>query len=386
MNSGCCKIEIEAANELNRSASEKYFVPVTAKTLDVLEAFHSAEEELTLKEVIERTGIPHTTAFRILFTLARRGYLAQREKKYRLMQVRQKLKVGYAALSERVAISVAIAKSLKEAVAEAAAELVLLNNDESPRLAIETARRLVEARVDVAIEFQNDVQVAPVIADIFATARVPTIAVHIPQPGAVYFGPDNYRAGWTAGVALANHAATHWRRRFDLLLLLDIPKGGPTLQSRMTGVLGGLEHILGPVPRGKVVRMDGAGNREVSREVTLSAIRRRRSARMILASATSDESALGAFDALCELGLAETSAVIGHDGTQEAFALIASNRSSFIGTVAFFPERYGHGLMQVVRRLLRGEQVPPAVYVQHELVWHSNVRRFLMVVGRGDHP
>jgi len=33
----------------------------------------------------------------------------------------------------------------------------------------------------------------------FAEARIPTMAIDIPQPGAVYYGVDNYRAGLMAG-------------------------------------------------------------------------------------------------------------------------------------------------------------------------------------------
>ena len=55
-----------------RRAVEKYLVPVTAKTLDIREAFRSPDDELILQQVIEASGVPHTTAYRILFTLVHR--------------------------------------------------------------------------------------------------------------------------------------------------------------------------------------------------------------------------------------------------------------------------------------------------------------------------
>lgn len=353
---------------MEKNAADKYLIPVAAKTLDVLEAFTSQQEELTLREVVERTRIAHTTAFRILFTLVHRGYLIQSGKKYRLAALRRRVKVGYAGLSEHVAISVEAGRSLEAAARRSGIDTVFFDNRDDPRVALENAHKMVESRVDVAIEFQNDIQMAPAIADVFNVAKILTIALHIPQPGAIYFGPNNYRAGWDAGLALAEHANRQWQGVFDLLLLLDIPRGGAFLQARMSGALAGLAHALGPVPQGKVVRQDGGGDRKMSREVTLRVLRRRGNARRILASATSDESALGAHDALCELGLAETSAIVGHDGSEEALERIAGGGSPLMATVGFFPSAYGPALVDIVFRLMRGEYVPPFVYVSHMLL------------------
>ncbi len=354
----------------------KYIVPVASKTLDILEAFRSPQEALTLREVIDRTGVAHATAFRILFTLTHRGYLRREGSRYRLAKFARKAKIGYAALSDDVAISVAIQESLRKAAADAAMDLLLLNNQEKPETVIANAHRFVKDRVNVAIVFQNNSEVSPVIADILASADIPAIAIHIPQPRAVYFGPDNYRAGWTAGVALGEHATTAWARRFDLALLLDIPQGGPTLQSRMTGVLGGLEHALGSVPREKVLRVDGGGGRTQSRDLMMSILRERSKARRLLISATSDESALAAVEAVRACGRAETAAIIGHDGSDEALRALRERRSPLLGTVGFLPHQYGPRLIELCTRIMKREAVPPFVYIAHELITRENVRKF----------
>ncbi|MGA8554311.1 MAG: helix-turn-helix domain-containing protein, partial [Candidatus Acidiferrales bacterium] len=62
--------------ETNRKA-DKYLVPIVAKTIDLLDCFKAEGESLSLKEIIERTGLPHTTAYRILHTLVAREYLNQ---------------------------------------------------------------------------------------------------------------------------------------------------------------------------------------------------------------------------------------------------------------------------------------------------------------------
>lgn len=362
---------------MKQKSVDRYIIPVAAKTLDVLEAFRSQKEELTLQEVIRKTGIAHATAFRILYTLVHRGYLARYDNRYRLATLRRRPKIGYASLSGEVAISVAIANSLQRAVAAMALDLVVLDNCNDGRVAIDNARKLVEQRVSLAIEFQNSVDVAPVIADIFSTAGIPVIALHVPQPGAIYFGPDNYRAGWTAGTALAEHAILRWRSRFDAVLLMDIPQGGPALRSRMTGVLGAIEHAIGVVPASKLIRLDSPGSREESRHAVISFLRQQPTARRVLISAVSDDNALAALDAVKEMGLSKNCAIVGHDGADEALRAIAEARSPFVGTVAFFPEHYGHQLTELAASMLRGDRVPPAVYVPHELITRKNLKQFM---------
>ena len=54
------------------------------------------------------------------------------------------------------------------------------------------------------IEYQIDEQAGSRIMDYFRQAGIPVIAVDIPMVGATFFGVDNYRAGYLAGVALGD--------------------------------------------------------------------------------------------------------------------------------------------------------------------------------------
>ncbi len=343
----------------------RYTIPVLAKSLDVLECFRTVREELTLEQIVRRTGAARTTVFRILSTLVQRGYLAYLPgKRYRLNTFRKRPKIGFATLTQRTTFAVAIAGGFARAADCAGFEVLLHDNDRDPQRALANAREMVSEGVDVAVEFQRHHQVAPMIADIFAAAGIPSIAILIPQPNAVYFGVDNYRAGVDAGRALADHAVKKWKGKFDLLVLLDIAQGGAVLQSRMTGVQRGIEERLGAAKR--VERLDGKGTQEDSARLTAAALRRNAGAKRILISAASDESALGARDAVRAAGLDAGTAIMGHGGCEEIWGEIEDAASPVIGTVEFFPERYGKGLVELILKLLRGEQVPPANYMPHE--------------------
>jgi ribose transport system substrate-binding protein len=97
----------------------------------------------------------------------------------------------------------------------------------------------------------------------------------------------------------------------------------------------------------------------------------------LLVSAVSDHSALGAVQALKASKLRESAAVVGHDGDPEAIREIAQENSPYLGTVAFFPERYGRALVELILKMQRGEAVGTAHYVKHELVDRESSRKLV---------
>lgn len=54
-----------------------YGVPILESAFRVLESFHRTDEELSLRELSVRAEIPSTSAFRILFTLDKLGYISK---------------------------------------------------------------------------------------------------------------------------------------------------------------------------------------------------------------------------------------------------------------------------------------------------------------------
>jgi ribose transport system substrate-binding protein len=303
-----------------------------------------------------------------------RSYVARRGNQYRLTQNRRKLKIGLCATLE-LPFARAVSESLTSAAAQAGTELVLFDNGRDPETAIRSARALAESRVDIAIEFQRNHQIAPLIGDLFATAGIPLIAIHVPHAGAIYFGPDNYRAGLAAGKALGEYARAMFEGRRNLFILLGIEEAGTLLHARISGVSDALTQLLGPLPAGQTVYVNGSGDRAQSEKITRSVLGDHDVDGGVLIAAASDYSALGALEAVESLRLSQCCAIIGHDGDREAIEKIADPESAFLGTVAFFPEKYGPGLIALAFRLANGDQVPPFDYVTHHLIDKKSLSR-----------
>ena len=198
-----------ADSESKTAPKRLYLIPVLSKALDILELVRNENESMVLEEIYKRTRISKTTVYRILKTLVHRGYLAQTDDRtYRSLARPKKIRFGFGGESDEMPFSVAVTTSLREAAAAVGVDLLILDNRYSVEAAIANAETFIRERVDLVIEFQVQERAAPVIADKIASAAIPMIAVDIPHPHSTYFGIDNYRAGFDAGLSAWRSSST----------------------------------------------------------------------------------------------------------------------------------------------------------------------------------
>src|SRR4051812_432484 len=74
--------------------------------------------------------------------------------------------------------------------------------------------------------------------------------------------------------------------------------------------------------------------------------------RRVLVAAINDTSALGAVRAFEGAGRRSFCAVLGHNVSMEARAEMRRPETRLVGSVAFFPEKYGERLMKLARDIL----------------------------------
>ena len=95
-----------------------YLIPILSKALDVIELLEQNHAPMTLEDVYQKTHISKTSVYRILKTLAHRGYLAQSQNgQYRLVSRPRRLRFGLAVQSAEMPFSVAVAQSVTAAAA-----------------------------------------------------------------------------------------------------------------------------------------------------------------------------------------------------------------------------------------------------------------------------
>ena len=356
-----------------------YSVEAVSKACTVLRAFRHESELLRLQDVVARAVLPKVTVYRLLSTLQANGLVEHvgtegYRSRVRIIEWRQ-WKIGYAGQSAEFAFSREVADSLKRAAEAERLTLISLDNRYSGRAALKNVEHLLREKVNLIIEFQTDEHVAPIISAKCLEAGVPLIAIEIPHPGATFFGVNNYAAGLMGGRLLGRWAKRHWGGRVDNVLLLELSMAGPLPASRLTGALHGIREVLPHFDDRRAVRMNGNGQFGHTLELVRKWLRVSRSERTLVA-AINDPSAVGALRAFEEAGRRDHCAVLGQNASAEARAELRRAGTRLIASVAYFPERYGEGLVSLALDILQEKPAPPAVFIRNQLITPENVNHY----------
>jgi len=358
---------------------DPYLVKSIVHASQLMMAFQTPGESLSLREIASRSGLPKTMAFRLLYTLQKCGMVDKvggNLYQSRISPLKKRsYRLGYASQGTDYLFSKEVSASIERAAARESIELVSVDNRYSPKIAQRNADLLVREKVDLAIEFQTDETVAAIVAAKYHDAGIPMIAIDIPHPGATFYGANNYKAGLLGGSYLARWAKENWASAVDEIILLELVRAGSLPRMRLTGMLMGIHTGLPQSSGCKVTYVDGDGNLGRSFEAVRWHLRSSRSKR-ILVGAVNDYSALGALRAFQEAGRTDCCVVMGQNASPEGRAELRERGSRFIGSVAYFPERYGDDLIRLSLEILNRRQVAPAVFVEHKLVTCKTVDHF----------
>ncbi|MGI4756147.1 MAG: sugar ABC transporter substrate-binding protein, partial [Janthinobacterium lividum] len=274
--------------------------------------------------------------------------------------------------SEEFSFSRLVSESLRSSAYVAGVELLELSNRYSPTVAVRNAEMFVRERVDLVIEFQTNEQSASIVGSKLMDAGIPVIAIEIPHPGADYYGANNYRAGLLGGHALAHAALQQWRGQVDAVVLLELPMAGPLPRSRLTGAVAGIREVLPKIPDAHVRFLNGNGRFESSLQVMRRFVQHNKSKHVLIAG-LNDPSSLGALQAFEEAGRGQSCLAVGQNGSIEARREMRRQGSRLVGSVGFFPERYGDSVIALALDKLQGKAVPPASFVRHQMITPENV-------------
>ena len=354
---------------------EQEVVEAVVRACRVLQSFHQ-HEVLSLGQIVEGTGLSKTTCFRLLQSLTK-GQMIERVAKgaYRRtieQSITPTYTIGFAAQTTDSEFSRDVSHSIHRVAEREHMRLIAVNNRYSPKVALRNADLLIKEGVNVVLEFQTYEHVAPIIASKFLDAHIPVIAIEIPHPGATYFGANNYQAGIIGGRALGRWAKENWGGKVEELLLLELPIAGPLPQLRITGTIAGLHEILPGIEAGSVVRLDGKGDFEHSFDIVRRLLRRTAAKRTLIA-AVNDPMALGALRAFEEAGRTNLCAVMGQNAIRAAREELRRSGTRLIGSVGYFPERYGEELVPMAVSILQKKSMPSAVFIKHQLITPKNV-------------
>ena len=338
------------------------------------------EGSLPLFELADLASLSRPTVFRLMSTLQANGMVVkERGRKYRLaggFSPGRRYKIGYLAETAETSFYRAVARGLSESAEKAGVDLVVLNSQFSPDVALENAGRILAENVDLVMMFQSFAQVASVIATRTSSRKMPLIAIEMPHPNAIYFGVDNCHAGLTAGRYLAHWAQQHWQGQVDEILLIGSPRTGSLPEARLTGSLLGINEVLPNSEQAKITTVNGGWRFDMSLEAVTRHLRESKATK-ILVSAIFDPSALGALQAFKDADRLQDCAIVGQNGSIEARVQMRKPNSKVIGSVAYFPERYGEQLIALALDMLTQRiPIPNTIFIKHQLITPRNLKQY----------
>ena len=282
-------------------------------------------------------------------------------------------RVGFSNLTEKQEFAVSVRQSIERAVNEnGTIDLLLGDNEAEPGIALANAKSLLEAKVDLVIEYQQDEQTNNVLMDLFRSAMVPVIAIDIPLPGATFFGADNYRAGRIAGDAAARWIREHWNGKLDKLVCLEQPESGPVPAARIQGQIDGLRSST-QISSDCIIRLSTRGDLEGSQLAATQALRNIPLGKRVLFVGINAHSALGALAAAETLDRQACTAVISQNASGRIRRELLRRNPMLIGAVDYFPQNYGNKVIQLAIEILTGRPTTPAVYTDHMLITSENI-------------
>jgi ribose transport system substrate-binding protein len=360
---------------LNRDSSP-YKLATLSRACLILRLFADVRQSLSLSDVVEQTGLERTIVFRILKTLEDEGLLRRLEGRRYFSNVNiyteRRFRIGYASQNSD-SFSQAVTQGIRLAAGGQQIDLIEMENQYSAKAALRNAQKLVQQKVDLAIEFQVYERIGPQLSTLYEQASIPVIAIEIPQPGAVFFGIDNHRVGQLAGKALVKAAQEHWQGEIDELLMLDLEIAGSLPHLRVSGAESAVRKSLAGTYQ--ILHLDSRGEMERSFELVRHHLQFSPK-RKTLICGVNDLAVLGALRAYSEIGRSNSCLALGVGAFPEARRELRIPQTRLIGSIATFPERYGDHLIQIALDILHQRQVPPAVYAPIQLITPQNIDKF----------
>jgi len=359
-------------------ADSRYLVGTLDKGLEVLEQLERAGRPLNIQQITDASGVQRGAVYRLLYTLARRGYVIRLpNKKYAPVMRRRQVTFGYMAPLTGSAYRSELVVGLRSAAELRHVGLQILDNlEDDVDVSLRNAQSLIDSRIDLAIMFEPVGYVGHVVANRFLLAEIPLVAVDTPVPGALYFGSNNFQAGELAGRALGEFCLERWEGRYDLLILIESSRAGAGAQARVTGVLEGLRECVGEVATSRVVHLDGRAHTAESRNALSDLLRQLPAEARLLISCFNDLAVLGALQALRKAGRVADVAVVGQSAGVETRAELRDPESPLVAAIGYFPERYGEKLISLGLSVVNQERVPPSCYTEHVVLTHVNIGQY----------
>ncbi|HPY46062.1 MAG TPA: sugar ABC transporter substrate-binding protein [Sphaerochaeta sp.] len=286
-----------------------------------------------------------------------------------------KIRVGFANINEKGSFGKMVLQNMKKVAAERGYDIITVDNNSDGATAVANADTLLAMDIDYMIEFNVDKSVAPVIMEKFNAKKIPVIAIDIEHEGAIFFGADNKRAGTLAGETAGDWVNKNWNGKVDYIVLIIQPVSGPAVAPRVEMFPQGLRNKGIAFADSQIVRIDGQNDAQYTQARFADFLLAHPEAKRVAVATINDVAASGVYAAAETAGRADQIVLVSQNATADFVEpMYARNgKTNWIASIAYFPNRYGEFVFNLIDKMVAGETVPQNNYIDHLAITWDNI-------------
>ncbi len=280
-----------------------------------------------------------------------------------------KHKIGYMSLGEFIPFVKLVSDGILQAGKDAGQDVFLCDSNLDTAKALDCANQFKVQGVEGVLNFQVDQKSSPQICK--AYGDLPTIAIDIIQPPCqiAFMGADNENAGKISGQSIGKYAKDTWNCDYTAYVSLESTAAGAANTARMGGFRKGFQEFC-PIKNEKI--LDGADRTDTALPKVSDLLTALPGNRIVVV-AINEDGIVGAIGAAKTAGRSKDLFYAGQGADPSVWKTIACD-PQYIGTTAYYPERYGTLLIPAMIAKLEGGSIPENIFTKHELINSTNIR------------
>ncbi len=293
----------------------------------------------------------------------------------------QEIIIGYNAYGDTVDFSKNLTSGLEAAADEIGATLLKADTGGDPVKALSNAKTFITQGADVIIDSSWVVSACEAVAKECEANDIPCIIsdIYVDVDSAYYMGVDNENVGLVTGEAVADYAFANWDGEIDQVLISYIEAFGEGVKPRVSGVPVAVNAAGIDLPDENVTYVDpGSSDATVAgKQQATDFLTAHPDDHHIVFVGANDQMAAGLLAGV-ETSNREDDCIVvsvGCDSTAQA-NLHNESANAWIGSTAFFPEKYGEILIQMTQDILAGKDVDKAQFIENVFITHDNIDQY----------